>query len=533
MTDVVLMVQTADDSGIDEVRWAKGKKDAAYFEGGKGTKLTRNSYGKSSVTVTENGTYTFCARDKKGNRSVSVYEVTNIDNTAPELTLKIRTVKEESTIYVTAFDDQEVWDVRYLKGEVSDPDSDSWFDKGKDITDEDSFTVKSTGTYSVRAQDQAGNCVIKTITIEGEELRAVWVSYLEFSKNGYKEADFKKYIDTMFDNIADMNMNAVIVQVRPFSDAMYESQYFPWSVYASGTQGKAPGFDPLEIMVESAHERGLALHAWMNPYRITNNTTDYKTLAKDNPARMWMEDKDPANDRNVLVYDGKLYYNPASPEVRELITNGIREVVENYEVDGIHFDDYFYPSLGSKYAGIFDSAEYEAYKATAGKKAMSIADWRRDNVNTLVKGVYSAIKDIDESVEFGISPGGFLDYLMEDTRYYVDFETWMSEPGYIDYICPQIYWSFSHSKYPYDTTLDRWLSYRTCPEVKVYVGIATYKAGLKTEEKDWYQDEDILKNQILYARETGEVDGFMFFRYAFFYANQTQDAVEQLLDVMD
>ena len=532
LTMVPIMIETSDDSGVAEVRWAFGSMDREYFENGGGEPLKRNIYGKSSLNVHENGSYTFYVKDNAGNGSIAVCNITNIDNQTPGLELSSRAVDEIAVVSVIASDDREVADLRYLKGDYSDPDLDIWYSEGIDMTGEDSFEAEIGGVYSVRAVDRAGNSIVKQITAEAEEFRAVWISYLEFDKNGYTEAEFRNYIDEMFDNIVDLNMNAVVVQVRPFGDAMYDSAYFPWSVYASGQQGRDPGFDPLAYMTEAAHERGLEIHAWLNPYRITNNTTDYITLSEDNPARVWMEDDDVSNDRNVLAYDGKLYYNPARKEVQELIINGIREIVEKYDVDGIHFDDYFYPSLGSRYATIFDSEEYELYRAEAGEEAMDIVNWRRENINTLVRNVYSAIKDISSEVVFGISPGGFLDYLMEDTRYYVDFETWMSEPGYIDYICPQIYWSFSHSRYPFDETLDRWLSYRENSAVKVYVGIATYKAGMRTEEADWYEDDDVLRNQVLYARETGEVDGFIFFRYAFFYNSATEDGVERLLEVL-
>lgn len=532
--ELKLTLKTSDESGIEEVRWDYGAFSAAHFQNGAGTVLTRSFSGSSALTVTQNGSYTFFCKDAYGNSSVITYEVTNIDSEPPVMILTLKDSSDGSKkISVRASDDRAILDLRWLKGYCEDPELDIWEEEGYDITGLTSFSIEKEGVYSVRAQDLAGNSTIRILDTQSVEFRAVWVSYLEFSKNGYSDADFQTYIDTMFDNIASMNMNAVVVQVRPFGDAMYDSDYFPWSVYASGTQGKDPGYDPLEYMVKAAHARGLQLHAWLNPYRITNNTTDYTTLSADNPARIWLEDNDTSNDRNVLSYDGKLYYNPAVPEVRELILNGVTEIAERYEVDGIHFDDYFYPSLGSNYKTNFDYLEYNSYqkKAADGDEVMDIADWRRNNVNILIHDIYAAIKEIDDTVEFGISPGGYIDYLSEDTRFYVDYETWMSEPGYIDYICPQIYWSFSHSKYPFDTTLNRWLSCERAPGVKVYVGIAAYKAGMKTEESDWYKDSDVLRNQVLYGRENG-VDGFLFFRYAYFYNSTTQEGIERLLDIL-
>lgn len=378
---------------------------------------------------------------------------------------------------------------------------------------------------------------------KNDELNAVWISYLEFNDRlkdpetgepGFSKERFESVIDEMFDQAVDLHMNAVIVHVRPFGDAFYPSEYFPWSKYISGTQGKDPGFDPLEYMVKAAHERGLQFHAWINPYRVTSGTTDINTLSKDNKARKWLTSKSKEKQRRVLSYGGSLYYNPSDDWVQYFIKMGIKEIVENYDVDGIHFDDYFYPNLGSNYAKNFDYPEYEAYVADAkreGEMPLSIQDWRRDNVNKLIKKVYKTIKSVNKNVVFGISPGGFIDYLLMDDRYYCDIDIWLSKSGYVDYIAPQIYWSFSHSKYPFDQTLDRWINLRKNKNVKIYVGIAVYKAG-SNEDKEWKKDANILKNQVEYARGTGQVDGFMYFRHDFFYKKATKKGVENLLKVI-
>lgn len=376
-----------------------------------------------------------------------------------------------------------------------------------------------------------------------EEFHAVWISYLEFNDRlkdpetgtlGFTKERFEAVIDEMFDQAVDLKMNAVIVHVRPFGDAFYPSDYFPWSKYISGTQGKDPGFDPLEYMVKAAHDRGLEFHAWINPYRVTSGTTDVNTLAKNNRARKWMTSESKEQQRRVLSFGGSLYYNPSETWVQLLIRNGIREIVENYDVDGIHFDDYFYPTLGSNYAKNFDYPEYKEYTKWAkehGVKALSIQDWRRDNVNQLLKKVYKAVKGADKDIVFGVSPGGFLDYLLMDDRYYCDIKTWLSKPGYVDYIAPQIYWSNSHSRFPYNKTLDRWLKLRTNEDVKVYVGIAVYKAG-SNEDSEWKKDANILKKQVEYGRSTGQVDGYLYFRHDFFYKKATKKGVENLLKVI-
>lgn len=522
-------------SGVKDILYMEGSKKISDFDNQANTvqSISMNKQGVGTIKVSKNGSHSVLVTDKAGNKALKVINVTNIDNTAPSLDLSYSVMNKKATITYNASDKSGIKRVLYVKGSMLNINNPEWNTKGINVTNANKFTVDSDGVYTVFVQDKAGNKTAKLINIK-MEFKAVWISYLEFGTAGYTKASFESKINTMFDNIVDMNMNAVVVHVRPFGDAMYKSNYFPWSKYISGTQGVDPGFDPLKYMVKAAHDRGLEFHAWLNPYRVTTGTTDYSTLAKNNPARKWYEDNNTSNDRNVLAYDGNLYYNPASSEVRQLIYNGVKEIVRNYDVDGIHFDDYFYPVLGSGYDKKFDYIEYEAYVTScsqSNKKPLSIADWRRKNVNDLVKNIYKSIKDIDPTVEFGISPGGFIDYLFADTGYYTDIKTWLSQDGYIDYICPQIYWSFSNSTYPYDKTLQKWLSYRTSPSVKVYVGIATYRAG-STLEPDWKNDPDVLRKQVEYGRNTGLVDGYMFFRYDFFYNKVTKPGVDRLLEIL-
>ncbi len=380
-------------------------------------------------------------------------------------------------------------------------------------------------------------------TSKTNEFRAVWIAYYDFKKSaGSSESAFTTYVEEMFDNAVACGLNAVVVHVRPFSDAMYKSSYYPWSDYASGTQGKNPGYDPLEIMVREAHERKLQIHAWLNPYRISNAWkfgTDVTQLAKKHPARKWLTNSKTSDDRNVLEHDGALYYNPSSSAVRKLIINGIREIVDNYDVDGIHLDDYFYPAFGSKYQTAFDAPEYEAYvekRKAAGKKSiMTIAEWRKNNVNLLVKGIYSAVKETDPDCIFGISPGGYIDYLDEVHRWYVDYRTWMSEEGYIDYICPQLYWSFnSKNIFPYYDTLLRWVAEKKSDSVKVYVGVPVYKMNAKNNisesnqimDTEWY-NQFLLADMIRYGRQGG-AEGFILFDYEDIADSRNATALEHL-----
>lgn len=487
------------------------------------------------LTVTDSGIYTIYLRDYFGNEKLHKASVKNIDGKAPVPQFRYNEQLSRlvgSQVYDLSVTDEfsEIVDFRFKNGYEEDSSKEQW-STAPSLLHNQTFSAQTGGLYTFRTEDSLGNVGLTTCYLGGDEFRGVWVSYLEYNSKGYTYEAFQKEIDAMFTNIANMNMNAVIVHVRPFGDAMYRSAYYPWSKYSSGIQGKDPGFDPLAYMVEAAHKRGLEIHAWINPYRITRNTTNIQSLSKDNPARVWLEDANPSNDRNVLSYGGMLYYNPSKEEVRQLIINGIKEIVSNYQVDGIHFDDYFYPSLGSNYANNFDAQEYKEYvKSQTNRKQsyLSIADWRRNNVNQLVKNAYAAVKAIRPDCEFGISPGGFYKLLSSEKQYYVDYKTWMSEEGYLDYICPQIYWAEDHATYPYRATLDTWLSHLKT-DVKVYVGIAVYKAGTKSEGKEWSQNANVLANQIQYARNTNLVSGFMFFRYDSFQEKANYASIKNLL----
>ncbi len=362
-----------------------------------------------------------------------------------------------------------------------------------------------------------------TKTPASGELHGIWISFLDYSPKGYTRASFTKHVQTMFDNCKSKNFDTVFVHVRMFSDAMYNSKYFPWSKYSSGKIGKSPGFDPLQIMVTEAHSRGLKIHAWINPYRITKDTTSNSALAKSSYAYKWRNSKSPSLRRNVLNYGGQLYFNPSKQTVQNLIINGVKEIVKNYDVDGIHFDDYFYPNLGTAYRKNFDAKEYNTYAKKCRKNGtapLSIVTWRRNNVSKLIKNVYSAVKKIDKNCIFGISPAGNINNLYLNNNYYCDVKKWMGNPGYIDYICPQIYWSFKHPSCPYKATLKTWTSVKKHKNVKLYTGLAAYRAGISSKEakaigdKSWSKSNTILKRQIQYSRNTGDVSGFIFFDYA-------------------
>lgn len=349
---------------------------------------------------------------------------------------------------------------------------------------------------------------------DGEELIGVWCSYNELSmkeEGGGTAEQFREKVSRMFSAAREIGINAVFVQVRPFCDAFYKSELFPWSEYLTGEQGKDPGYDPLEIMTGEARKLGLQIHCWINPYRVSYKN-DISLLSEDNPARkMYEEDAD-----SVYISEGGIFLNPAKEEAKRLVTDGAAELLE-YDIDGIHMDDYFYPDTGEK----IDGEEYKEYAAAGG--GLSLAQWRRNQVSSLVGGIYAKIKSISPDVVFGISPTGDLE--KNYNSLYADIELWCSKSGYVDYIMPQLYYGFENETMPFEKTAKEWAE--LVPQgssVKLYGGLALYKCGLEdeyagaqSEKKDtgryeWINNDDIISRQISCLRECG-YDGISLYSF--------------------
>lgn len=355
-----------------------------------------------------------------------------------------------------------------------------------------------------------------------QELRGVWVAYL--SLDGVDRAKIDEIMTTAKRN----GMNTVYFHVRPFGDALYPSDYYPWSHLVTGTQGEAPadGFDPLAYAVEAAHREGLALHAWLNPLRIALNSGVYPpALSLDNPYTVWINDDSADNDDWVIDYKQGKYYNPAIPEVREQIIDGVREIVTHYNVDGIHWDDYFYPAPDASFD---DSKAYHTYTAAGGK--LSLLDWRTQNISTLVRDVHEAVKSIDPTCQFGISPSGNIENCLDMGA---DVVTWGSTEGYVDYLIPQIYWTNDNTVAPYEPMCRKWRGLVTSPSVKLYIGLALYKAGSDADSGKWLRADDIMRQQVLYARgEAIHADGFALYSYAYLEQEQTSAEMAHLREAM-
>jgi len=339
------------------------------------------------------------------------------------------------------------------------------------------------------------------------EVRAVWISYLEMETllKNKTEAQFTANISQVFDTVKNFGLNTVVIQVRPFGDALYNSEYFPWSYTITGTEGKNPGFDPLEIMVAQAKSRGLRVDAWVNPYRVraANNNN---AMSSSNQAGQWLN----AGDSAVIRYKNAISYNPASEKAQKLIVNGIREIVRNYGVDAIHIDDYFYPSADAA----FDSGSYSAYQQKGG--SLSLGDWRRSNVESLLKAIYSGIKAENPDVLFGISPQGNMD--INYNGQFLDVQKIVSNPGYCDYICPQVYYGFDNQNQPFATVIEKWNSMVAATEVDLYIGIAVYKLGnvdnyAGAGKNEWLNTTDQMKQMVDASRCLSEYGGVVLYRY--------------------
>ena len=352
---------------------------------------------------------------------------------------------------------------------------------------------------------------VYTVNAADKRMKGVWVatvSNLDYPKEGtVNSSQLMKEADDILDNCQKMGFNAVFFQVRPAGDAFYRSNIFPYSQWLTGSQGTAPenGFDPLAYWVEGAHKRGMELHAWINPYRITTNGISLDSLAVNNPARI---------NKNYTIHytNGNYYYNPAMPEVRKLVIDGVMEIVNNYDVDGIHMDDYFYPG-----SDINDDADYEKYNTAFSNKD----DWRRNNCDLLVKGIHDALAG--SGTAFGISPsgiwankdnnplgsntGGFEAY----SAIYADTRKWALN-GWIDYIAPQVYWEIGHKIADYATLADWWSSTLAQSGTKLYIGIGEYRCDSASSDSVWYNGAAIEK-QLEYNKNIAKISGEIHFRY--------------------
>lgn len=324
------------------------------------------------------------------------------------------------------------------------------------------------------------------------ELRAVWVASvgnINFpSAQGLGVAEQQDELRQIFDGVAAAGLNTIILQVRPESDALYASAIEPWSRYLTGTQGEDPGFDPLEFAVAEAHLRGLELHAWFNPYRAKASAGS--AVADNHISKKYPE--------YAYSYDAFLWMDPGAQVVQDQLVAVISDVVTRYDVDGVHFDDYFYPYPSGE--AFPDDATYAEYQGGGGQ--LGLDDWRRDNVNRMVQRVGETVAGLRPSVRWGISPFGIyrpgtppgISGLDQYAEIYSDPLKWMQE-GWLDYLAPQLYWPSTQTAQAYGALIEWWSSIASDGR-HIFAGNYLSKIG---SEAKWSLDE--FQTQIELSRE--------------------------------
>ena len=334
-----------------------------------------------------------------------------------------------------------------------------------------------------------------------EEQKAVWISYIDLQPMLLQksESQFTENIAAAYEKIKNLGCNTVYVHVRSFGDAYYNSQLYPYSKSITGEIGQSPDFDPLEIMVTQAHNQGLSFHAWINPMRCETEE-NMKKIQDDCILKEWYSDPEKYDEYLVKAdSDNHYWLNPAVDEVRTLIADGAKEIAENYNVDGIHIDDYFYPTTDT----YFDSGIYVETGIT-----QSLSDWRMSNVSKMVKEIYDSIKSVNENVLFGVSPQGNIENNYE--LMYADVKKWCSEEGYLDYIVPQIYFGLENSAKPFEQTAQDWSEMVTNENINLVIGLGVYKIS---QEEEFIQNTGIIGEQIELSEKLDNYSGVALYNY--------------------
>lgn len=339
----------------------------------------------------------------------------------------------------------------------------------------------------------------KKIIQEDDKIRFIYISYLEYltNFNGNNVKTNKTTITKMLDNVKYYNFNAIFLHVSPFGDAIYKSSILPYSSTLTGVEGKNPGFDYLEFFIKESHKRGIKVHAWINPYRVSSDNNIDK-LSDNNPIKKM-------DEGDLFIGDQGIYLNPSSENVKILILNQINELIENYEVDGIHLDDYFYI-----YQNIKD-VNYDKVSNSYTKES-----FRLMHTNDLVKRIGLLKNKSKKNIIYSISPDGNIN---NNYKYHsADVKTWIKN-NYIDIIMPQLYYGFENEYLPFEKAYDNWYKLTSESNVKLIPVLAFYKVGKTDIESgkgisEWVNN-NVINKQITFLKNRSEYAGFGLFRYDF------------------
>ena len=327
--------------------------------------------------------------------------------------------------------------------------------------------------------------------------KATWLPYVEFTEymHGKSKEEFSAAISELLEEQAIRGINTIYFHVHPEGDAYYKSEIYPRGTFNDGD------YDPLQIVLDIAHSMDISVHAWINPYRM-QTIEKMETLPNDFIIKQWINSNSPM----VRQVGSRWYLNPAYDAVTNLICDTAKEIMNNYDIDGIHIDDYFYPDTSPEF-------DIEAFVADG---SADLGNWRRDNITSMVQALYNTVKEHDSRLKFGISPQGNID--SDYNTQYADVELWTANQGYADYIVPQIYYGFANEVCPFMATLERWEALAENSGVSLVIGLAEYKiekfdkwAG-PSGEKEFIEDPGTIDQQTVIVRDSEIADGYAFYR---------------------
>lgn len=360
-----------------------------------------------------------------------------------------------------------------------------------------------------------------------EDIVGVWINYNEIhslvSKCSTTE-ELNEEINEMLSEFVKYKINTVFLHCRAFDDCFYSSEIFTPSIYCCDDSGNLK-FNVLDAFIENSAKYNIEVHAWINPYRIRNdNNADL--INKNSLAGKWYEQN--ALDQRIIITENSIFYNPASIEVQKYILDGIKEILNNYSIDGIHIDDYFYPTTDES----IDTEFYLEYINNGG--TLSLENFRRENINTMISSIYSIVKSYGEDMCFSISPSA--DIETNYSTFYADVELWASEHGYADYLIPQLYFGFEHETMPFADLLIKWSELKL-ENVKIAIGLSVYKSGevdvyAKSGSNEWIDNSNILKKQIDSILNNQSLDGYAFYSSKYLLNNYNLNLENEKLNIL-
>ncbi len=387
-------------------------------------------------------------------------------------------------------------------------------------------TEPSTEPATEPATEAATEPPADSSVVRYADTKAIWLS--QFDLTGIyldggtqrEEADFTARMAQVLDNVKAQGFNTVFLQVRPYADSMYPSAYYPMSAYVVGTLGAQARYDPVERIVELAHERDLSIHAWINPMRGMGEA-EILQVGQEYTLRRWYDNPD-LRGRYLVLVNGRWYLNPAYGEVADLIVAGAEELLTLYDFDGLHMDDYFYPTTDTS----FDALAYDAF---GGSK--SLAEFRRGNLNLLVRRLCELTHSSRDGRVFGISPAGNVDTVYNTQ--YADIYRWCSAEGYIDYICPQVYFGLEHGSYDFQKVCQTYQDMIQVDSVELIIGM-TFGKALTGEDKwagtgkdEWKDNKDVLARCLQTTLDLPKCRGVAVFCYQYLFDPLTGQPVPE------